>query len=98
MHSFVTANTTITAWDPAVSPSDCGPVLHYIVTAESLVDASDNITIKARQNRAEFSSIMKGTNYTISVAAVNRAGSGPSSTIIVTGSAEGKQCSIQVVL
>ena len=75
--------TTITVkWDPAITPSDCGPVF-YNVTATNLADASDRNTI-VWGLRAEFSNLMNGTNYTISVAAVNRAGSGPSSMITVT--------------
>ena len=91
LKNTATTNATITiTWDPTVSPSDCGPVLYYTLTATSLADASDRIIIVTSQTVAVFSSLMNGTLYNISVAAVNRAGSGPSSTIIVTGNAIGK--------
>ena len=91
LRNTATTNATITiTWDPTVSPSDCGPVLYYTLTATSLADASDRIIIVTSQTVAVFSSLMNGTLYNISVAAVNRAGSGPSSTIIVTGNAIGK--------
>ena len=84
-----TGNTTIIiTWDPANSHRDCGPV-HYTVTAINLADVSDRNTIVVWGPRAEFSNLINSTNYNISVAAVNRAGSGLSSTIIVTGNAEG---------
>ena len=92
MRNTATPNATIiVTWDPAVSPDDCGPVLYYNVIATSLADASYRITIVTSQTIAGFSGLRNGTSYNISVAAVNRAGSGPSSTIIVTGNAIGKQ-------
>ena len=91
LRSSATTNTTvIITWDPAVSPNDCGPVLYYNVIATSLADASDRNTIVTNQTIAGFSGLRNGTSYNISVAAVNRVGSGPSSTIIVTGNAIGK--------
>ena len=79
--TFVT-NTTITVtWDPPVTPSGCGLVFYY-VTVTSLADDNDRNTIEWSPG-AEFSNLANITNYTISVTAVNRAGSGPSSTIIV---------------
>ena len=76
--------TIIVSWDPAISTNDCGPVLYYM-TATSLADASYRITIVTNQTIAILSGLINDTLYNISVAAVNRAGSGPSSTIIVTG-------------
>ena len=76
---YIATNTTMITWDPADSPN-CGPILYYTVTATNLTDASDRNTIVVWGPRAEFSNDF---NYTISVAAVNRAGSGPSSIIIV---------------
>ena len=70
-------------WDPADSPN-CGPVLYYIVTIVNAVNANDrNITLSS-VTRAEFSNLINGTFYNISVAAVNRAGSGPEITTIVS--------------
>ena len=92
LRDSATTNTTITiTWDPAVSPDDCGPVLYYNVIATSLADASDRNTIVTSQTIAGLSGLRNGTSYNVSVAAVNRAGSGPSSTIIVTGNAICKQ-------
>ena len=92
LRNIATTNTTITiTWDPAISPSDCGPVLYYNVIAASLADASDRDTIVTSQTIAGLSGLRNGTSYNISVAAVNRAGSGPSSTIIVTGNSIGKE-------
>ena len=84
LRHITTDTTIIITWDPADSPGDCGPVLYYTVTATSLADASDRNTI-VWGPRAEFSDLINGTNYNISITAVNRAGSGLSSTIIVTG-------------
>ena len=77
-------NTTISVkWDSAGTPSGCGPVFYYNVTATSLADDSDRNTI-LWGTRAEFSDLINGTKYNISVAAVNRAGTGLSSMIAVT--------------
>ena len=92
LRNTATTNTTITiTWDPAVSPSDCGPVLYYNVIATSLADASDRYTIVTSQTIAGLCGLRNGTSYNIRVTAVNRAGSGPSSTIIVTGNSIGKE-------
>ena len=80
-----TSTTIIITWDPAVTPSDCGPVFYYTVTATSLADGSVKSFQRPSQTSAKFSNLINGTSYTISVAAVNRVGSGPSSTIIFTG-------------
>ena len=78
------ATTEITVeWDEAVSPSGCGPVFYYIVTAVNLADASDMITIETLENVTEVSNLRNCTSYDISVAAVNRAGTGPSSMVTV---------------
>ena len=69
-------------WDPADSPN-CGPVLYYTVTIVNSVDDNDRNTIESSGTRAEFSNLVNGTNYTFSVAAVNRAGTGATSRIIV---------------
>ena len=91
LRNSATPNATIiVSWDPANSANDCGPVLYYM-TATSLADTSYRITIVTSQTIAIFSGLRNGTSYNISVAAVNRAGSGPSSTIIVTGNAICKQ-------
>ena len=92
LRNCATTNTTITIiWDPAVSPSDCGPVLYYNVIATSLADASDRNTIVTSQTIAGLSGLRNDTSYNISVAAVNKAGSGLSSTIIVTDNSIGKE-------
>ena len=81
-------DTTITViWDDAVSPNGCGPVFHYSVTIMSSSFLNDMDT---QQKRAEYSNLTNGTDYTISVAAVNRVGSGPSSMISVTTSIQSK--------
>ena len=85
LRSATTNTTIIITWDPADSPNDCGPVLRYTVTATSLDDDSISSPERLNIRVAEFSSLINGTFYNISVAAVNRAGTGPSSTIIVTG-------------
>ena len=80
---YATTNAAvIITWNPTFDASDCGPVLYYTVTATSLADVSDRSTV-VWGPRAELSNLLNGTNYNISVAAVNRAGSGPSSTVIV---------------
>ena len=79
----------IITWAPAVTPEDCGPVFYYIATATSLDDGSVWSIKRPSQTRAFFDNLMSGINYTISVVAVNRVGSGPPETIIVTGNANG---------
>ena len=81
-------NTTTIEWDSAISPSGCGSV-RYIITVVNLMDAGDMRVVDQMQNKIDFTNLMTGTIYTISVAAVNRAGSGPSSTINITGNAIG---------
>ena len=86
---YATTNAAvIITWNPTFDVSDCGPVLYYTVTATSLADVNDRNTI-VWGPRAEFSNLLNDTEYKISVAAVNRAGSGPSSTIIVTNERRG---------
>ena len=88
---YTATNTEITiTWNPTFDVSDCGSVLYYTVTVTSLADDSDRNTIVVWGPRAEFSDLINDINYNISVAAVNRAGSGPSSTIIVTSNGRGK--------
>ena len=66
-----------------------GPIFYYDVTVRSLDDGIIRSTQRTSQTTAQFSNLLNGTDYNISVAAVNRAGSGPSSTINVTGNAIG---------
>ena len=75
-------NTITIVWDPARSPN-CGPVLYYTVTIVNSVDDNDRNTTELSGRRTEFSNLINGTHYTISVAAVNRAGTGATSRIIV---------------
>ena len=85
-----TSNTAIIiTWDPIIGASNCGPVLYYTVTATSLADDKDRKTI-VWGTRDEFSDLINGINYNISVAAVNKIGSGSSSTIVVTSNGRGK--------
>ena len=69
-------------WDPADSPN-CGPVLYYNVTIVNSVNANDMNTTQLSVTRIEFCNLINGTSYNISVAAVNRAGTGPSITTTV---------------
>ena len=80
----VTANEITIVWNYAVSPSGCGPVLYYNVTAVNSANPSDMYIMKTRENVAILSDLGEGTSYIISVVAVNRAGTGPSSVINVT--------------
>ena len=98
MRSTATNMTIIITWDPAVSPDDCGPVLSHTVTATSLADDTVRSPNRLNQTGAKFSDLINGINYTISVAAFNRAGTGPSSTINVTGNAIGKYAMFNVYL
>ena len=93
--SEMTTNTTIRVeWDPADSPSECGPVFYYIVTIVNLDDPSDMNSTEETGNRAEISNLNIGTSYNISVAAVNRVGTGPISTITETTNTEGELYSV----
>ena len=75
-------NTTITAkWNPAISPSGCGPVFYYNVT---IMNATYATAIETSETIATFSNLKGGVQYNISVVAVNRAGTGPSHQISVT--------------
>ena len=77
-----TTHTITIVWDPADSPN-CGPVLYYTVTTVNSVNPSDVITTESNENIAHISNLKNNATYTINVAAVNRVGSGPTSTIIV---------------
>ena len=68
----------------AVSPSHCGPVLYYNVTAVNSARLSGIRSQEENEGKAMISNLEKGTSYIISVAAVNRVGTGPSSMITVT--------------
>ena len=86
-------NAITVVWDLADSPN-CGPVLYYNLTIVNLNDVTDmNITMTS-QNVAEFSNLITGASYNISVTAVNRADSGPTTSIItnttITRNTEGK--------
>ena len=78
-----TRNTITVVWGPADSPN-CGSVLYYTVTIVNSVDDNDRNTTELSGTRTEFSNLINGTHYTISVAAINRAGTGQTSTINVT--------------
>ena len=78
-----TTNTITIVWGPADSPN-CGPVLYYTVIIVNSVDANDMNTTVTSERGIEFSNLTNGTSYNISVAAVNRAGTGLTSTISVT--------------
>ena len=80
----VTTTEATVMWDQAVSPSDCGPVFYYVVTAVNLMAPINMITIATSNNIATVSNLRSDTSYNISVAAVNRVGTGSSSVITVT--------------
>ena len=86
LESIRTTSTIITVtWGLGVTPSNgCGLVLYYIVTIRNSVDVTDMNITETSQTRAELSNLINGTSYIISVAAVNRVGTGPSSMINVT--------------
>jgi len=70
-------------WDSADS-LHCGPVLYYNVIIVNSVDGNDMNITELSESTTEFSNLIKNTTYIISVAAVNRGGTGPTSTINVT--------------
>ena len=76
------------------------PVLYYTVTIVNLVDANDMNTTQSSETRTGFSNLINGTFYTFSVTPVNRAGSGPTSTIIITTltDEEGKTIYIHIII
>ena len=80
----VTTDEIIVVWD--IRPSYCGPVVDYVVTAVNLADLSDmrTPTLNGMEATYTISNLRNGTSYSISVAAVNRVGTGPSSMINVT--------------
>ena len=78
----VTTTEATVMWN-AVSPSYCGPVFYYVVTAVNLMGPINMITIATSNNVATISNLRSDTSYNISVAAVNRAGTGSSLVIIV---------------
>ena len=87
LKSTMITNTIIRVMWESADSIDCGPVLYYEVT---IMNSSYTNTIKTSETNATFSDLINGTNYTISVAAVNRAGTGPSSMITETTLSEGK--------
>ena len=84
LRNIATNTAIIITWSPTFDASHCGPVLYYTVTATSLADDNDRNTIVVWGTRAELSDLINGISYTISVAAVNREGTRPSSMINVT--------------
>jgi len=80
--SIKTTNTITVVWDHADSPY-CGPVLYYSVTIVNSHDVSDMSITETSESTIKFSNLMIGTTYSISVVAINRAGTGPTSTISV---------------
>ena len=88
-------NKITIVWDPADNPkyNYCGPILYYIVTIVNSLNATDMNITEINKRTTEFSNLINGTSYNISVAAVNKVGTGPSSTIIVTTTdEEGNVC------
>jgi len=69
-------------WNPADNPY-CGPVLYYNVTIINSNDVSDMNITETSESTIKFSNLISGTTYNISVAAINRAGTGPTSTISI---------------
>ena len=78
-----TTDTITVAWDPTDS-LNCGPALYYIVTIRNLAISCDINSFDLTVPRAEFHDLINNVAYTISVAAVNRAGVGMETTINVT--------------
>jgi len=78
-----TTNAIEIMWDPADSPN-CGPVLYYNVIIVNSVDVNDMNITESSGSTIELSNLIKSTTYIISVAAINRAGTGPTSTINIT--------------
>ena len=92
LRSVRITNTAITVeWDSADSPSVCGPLLYYNVTIVNLVDPSNMNSTQETGNRAEFPNLNNGTSYNISVAAVNRVGTGPVRTFNETTLSENQE-------
>ena len=78
-----TTDRIIVVWDPTDS-LNCGPALYYIVTIRNLAISCDTNSFDLNVPRAEFHDLINNVAYTISVAAVNRAGVGMETTINVT--------------
>ena len=87
-------NTSITInWYPDET-SYCGPVICYNVAIRNF---SFIFTDKTTETNFKFSNLMSRTSYNISVAAINRAGTGPASAITLTtltDDEDGKYCLI----
>ena len=82
-----TEDTITIEWNSASGNSACGPV-SYIVTVVNLMNGNVN-NFEQRQNKIDFTDLRNSTMYNITVVAVNRAGNGESSAIVVTGNAGG---------
>jgi len=80
--SSKTTNTITMMWYP--DSYNCGSVLYYNVTIVNSVNSSDMNITESSESTIKFSNLINGTTYNISVAAINRAGTGPTSTISVT--------------
>ena len=73
-------NTSITIeWDLA-EVLYCGPISSYILT---IMNSTFMNTTRSTLSRFKFTGLMSNTSYNISVAAVNRAGTGLESNITV---------------
>ena len=88
MENSSTRDTITIEWDSASGNSACGPV-EYIVTVVNLMDGNVH-EVEESQTTITFDDLINDIMYEISVAAINRAGRGPSSPpISVTGNARG---------
>ena len=80
-----TTDAITIAWDPANPDTlNCGPVLHYSVRITNLAISCDMRNFIVTVPSAEFSNLISGVAYAISVAAVNRIGVGVEAAINVT--------------
>ena len=80
----VTPNSATVHWGEVICPQRNGEITDYTVTAiksGGMVEGTASVDVGARQ--ATISGLTPSTQYTVSVAAVNSAGTGPSTTLTV---------------
>ena len=76
----VTLNSATVQWGEVLCPQRNGEITGYTVTG-GMVEGTASVDVDARQ--ATISGLTPSTQYTVSVAAVNSAGTGPTTTLPV---------------
>ena len=78
------AGTATIAWDPPVNAGTSGVTGYRVGRSAAPGQAAYSKLLTGSPSTFTFAKLQRGTTYTLSVAAVNAAGDGPTSTVLVT--------------